>query len=86
MHIFTTERRNLLMREKNLFDRTYFKTHPKQNKVEVLSDIDKKSKTSKNMISLPCVQVISVFFEGGMLQVGATGYLNFTKIFREVGS
>ena len=58
------------MRGKNLFDRIYFKTHPKQNKVEVLSDIDKKSKTSKNIISLPCVQVISVFFEGECYRLG----------------
>ena len=70
MHISTEERRNLLMREKNLFDRIYLKTHPKQNKVEVLSDVDKKSKTTVVKISLPCVQVISVFFEGGCYRLG----------------
>ena len=84
MHISTEERRNLLMREKNLFDRIYLKTHPKQNKVEVLLDIDKRSKTSKNIPSL-CPSYISVFW-GGMLQIGATGYPNVIKIFREVGS
>ena len=36
-------------------------------------------------ISLPCVQVISVFFEGDATD-RATNYPNFTKIFREVGS
>ena len=56
------------MREKNLFDRIYLKTHPKQNKVEVLLDIDKRSKTSKNIPSL-CPSYISVF-RGGMLQIG----------------
>ena len=56
------------MREKNLFDRIYLKTHPKQNKVEVLLDIDKRSKTSKNIPSL-CPSYISVF-EGGCYRLG----------------